>query len=130
MAEHCDNGHIPYRDWCPDCNEAFGRERVPRGTDSLHQRLVPLVSCGYLLVAQNGVFSRSELPEEECEGALTVLVFYCSATRSTFAHTVLKKGLDSQGYIVEMIWASLPARRDLCPTTLRPMGRPRMPYEY
>ena len=27
LAEHCDNGHIPYQDWCPDCNEAFGRER-------------------------------------------------------------------------------------------------------
>ena len=45
MAEHCDNGHIPYRDWCPDCNEAFGRERAHRGTDSLNQRLVPLISC-------------------------------------------------------------------------------------
>ena len=52
---------------------------------------------------QKGVLSRSELPEEECDGALTVLVLYCSATRSIIAHNVPKKGHDSQGYIVEMI---------------------------
>ena len=92
-----------YRDWCPDCNEAFGRERAHRGTDSLHQRLVPLISCDYLFITQKGVFSRNELPEEECDGALTVLVLYCSATRSIFAHAVPKKGVDSQGYSVEMI---------------------------
>ena len=33
----------------------------------------------------------------------TLLVLYCSATRSIFVHAVPKKGLDSQGYIVEMI---------------------------
>ena len=26
MAEHRANGHIPYRNWCPDCVEGFGRE--------------------------------------------------------------------------------------------------------
>ena len=50
MADHCDNGHIPYRDCCPDCSEAFGRERAHRGDDSLHQRLVSLVSCDYLYI--------------------------------------------------------------------------------
>ena len=25
MAEHKDNGHAQYRDWCPDCVEGFGR---------------------------------------------------------------------------------------------------------
>ena len=25
MAEHLDNGHAQYRNWCPDCVGAFGR---------------------------------------------------------------------------------------------------------
>ena len=56
-----------------------------------------------IFVTQKSVFSRSELPEEECDGALTVLVLYCSAAMGIFAHVVPKKGRDPQGYIVEMI---------------------------
>ena len=26
LAEHRDNGHLEYREWCPDCVEGFGRE--------------------------------------------------------------------------------------------------------
>ena len=58
LSEHCDNGHIPYRDWCPDCNEAFGRERAHKGTDCLHKRLVPLISCDYLFITQKRILSR------------------------------------------------------------------------
>ena len=54
------------------------------------------------------VLSRSELSEEECDGALTVLVLYCSATRGIFAHAVPMTGLDSTGYIVEMIRDDVP----------------------
>ena len=43
MAERCANGHIPCLDWCPDCNEAFGREWAHQGTDSLYQKLTPSV---------------------------------------------------------------------------------------
>ena len=25
LAEHQANGHLPYRSWCPECVEAFGR---------------------------------------------------------------------------------------------------------
>ena len=57
----------------------------------------------YLFVTQKNVFSRNEMPEEKCEGALIVFVLYCSATRRIFAHAVPKKGFDSQGYIVELI---------------------------
>ena len=96
LAEHCDNGLIPHSDWCPDCVETFGRERAHKGTDFLHQRLVPQISCDYLFITQKGVFSRNELPEEERDGALAVLVLYCSATRSIFAHAVHSKGLDPQ----------------------------------
>ena len=30
MAEHLDNGHAQYRNWCPECVEAFGREWAHR----------------------------------------------------------------------------------------------------
>ena len=39
-------------------------------------------------------FSRNELSEEEHEKANIVLVLYCSATRSIFAHAVPTKALD------------------------------------
>ena len=61
------------------------------------------ISSDYLSVTQKGVFSPDEMPEEEGEGALIVIVLYCSAARSTFALAVPKKGFDPQGYIVEMI---------------------------
>ena len=74
LAEHCDKGHIPYRDWCPDCNEALGKERAHISTDSLHKRLVLLISCDYLFITQKSIFSRDELSEDEHEKALTVLL--------------------------------------------------------
>ena len=35
--------HLPYRRWCPECVEAFGRERGHRKQDE--ERTIPLVSC-------------------------------------------------------------------------------------
>ena len=34
VAENCDNGHLPYRRWCSDCVEAFGRECAHKAIDS------------------------------------------------------------------------------------------------
>ena len=64
MAELCHNSQILCRDCCPDCFEAFGRDRTHEGTDCLHQRPMPLISCGYVFVTQGGVLSRNDLPEE------------------------------------------------------------------
>ena len=60
LAEHCDNSYIFYRDWCPDCNEAFGRdrERALGGTDCLHERIVPLSSCDPVVITQKGILSK------------------------------------------------------------------------
>jgi hypothetical protein len=73
----------------------------------LHKRLVPLISCDYLFITQKGIFSRNGLSEEERENSLTVLVIYCSANRSIFAHAVPKKGLGQdlgpEGYLIEQI---------------------------
>ena len=103
MAEHCDDGHLPYRSWWSDCVEAFGRECLLKAAGSLHQRRISLLPSDYLLETQKGVVSRNELSEEEREASLTVLVIYCSAIRSAFAHAMPKKGLDPDGYIVEQI---------------------------
>ena len=62
MAEHRDNGHVQYRNWCSDCVEGFGRE-WPHSTGTV--RGIPLISCAYLYLNQRGVFSRNELSEEE-----------------------------------------------------------------
>ena len=101
MAEHRACGHIPYRDWCPDCVEAFGRERAHQGHEG--DRSIPLISCDYLFITPRGVLMRDEMQEEDIEGALKVMVAYCGVTKSLFTHAVPKKGLDEDGYIVEQL---------------------------
>ena len=101
MAEHRACGHIPYRDWCPDCVEAFGREKSHHGHEVV--RSIPLVSCDYLFITPRGVFLRQEMQEEDEESALKVLVVYCGATKSLFAHAVPKKGVDQEGYVIEQL---------------------------
>ena len=49
MAEHRANGHVPYRCWCPDCVEGFGREWAHTGSGV--DRDFPMVSCDYLYIA-------------------------------------------------------------------------------
>ena len=72
IAEHRASGHLPYRNWCPDCIEVFGREwqhvAHPGG------RTTPLISCDYLFITPKGIFLRKEISDEERERALTVLV--------------------------------------------------------
>ena len=58
MAEHRCNGHLPYRDWCPDCVEAFGREWAHPSSGGSGQRSIPLLSCDYLFITPRGVFLR------------------------------------------------------------------------
>ena len=101
IAEHRANGHLPYRSWCPDCVEAFGRE-WPHLTHG-GARSIPLISCDYLFVTPKGIFLRKELTNEERERALKVLVAYCGATGCLFAHAVPAKGVDEGGYIVEQL---------------------------
>ena len=68
---------------------------------------MPLISCDDLFITQKGVFSRDKLTEDERKKAFTVLVFYCSATRSIFAHAVPRKGfnqgLSPEGNLIEQI---------------------------
>ena len=82
--------HLPYRSWCPECVEAFGRERGHRQQEE--HRTIPLVSCDYLYLTKNGVFARNELSEDQQEASTRVLVMYCGATQTPFANAVPHKG--------------------------------------
>ena len=94
--------HLPYRAWCPECVEGFGRERSHQahGGDG---RSIPMVSCDYMYVSHKGAFAREELSEEERASSLCVLVAKCSATQCLFAHVVPQKGVDDEGYVVEQL---------------------------
>ena len=100
IAEHQASGHLPYRSWCPDCVEAFGRERPHKPGGN---RSIPLISCDYLFITPRGPLRKGELSEEEQDRALKVLVAHCSATKCMFAHAVPKKGVDEKGYIVDQL---------------------------
>ena len=93
--------HLPYRSWCPECVEAFGRERGHRRQEE--HRTIPLVSCDYLYLTKNGVFARNELSEDQQEASTRVLVMYCGATQTPFANAVPHKGADADGYVVECV---------------------------
>ena len=88
--------HLPYRDWCPECIEAFGRERAHH-LSSDHQRSIPLLSCDYMYLSRSGVFARDELPQGERDAAIRVIVAKCSKTQARVAHGVPQKGFDPDG---------------------------------
>ena len=93
--------HMPYRCWCPECVEGFGREWSHQETGT--ERLIPLLSCDYLYMTEKGIFKRDELSEDERMAALRIFVAICGATKSIFAHAVPRKGVDPEGYIVEKV---------------------------
>ena len=94
--------HLPYRDWCPECVEAFGREAPHRSGSASKPTWVPVISCDYLFVSARGVFSREEWrPVDPEEKHLKVLVIYDSKSRCLFAHAVPQKGVDEGRYVVD-----------------------------
>ena len=93
--------HLPYRCWCPECVEAFGREKPHTRTQG--ERVLPLISCDYAYQTDKGVFSRDELTEDERAAALRILVAFDHATATPFAHAVPRKGADPDGYVADQI---------------------------
>ena len=91
--------HLPYRDWCPECVEGFGRERAHHASRD-HDRTIPLISLDYMYLARSGVFAREELPQGERDGAIRVIVAKCASTQCLFAHAVPQKGVDPDGFVV------------------------------
>ena len=45
--------HLPYRSWCDECVEAFGRERAHRSA-ALDACVFPLISVGYMFYSRKG----------------------------------------------------------------------------
>ena len=121
--------HLPYRCWCPECVEAFAREWGHRKQEE--ERTIPLISCDYLYITENGLFAREELSEEEREGSSRVLVMYCSSSRAPFADGVPRKGADAEGYAVEcmrrnILWlghSRVTIRSDNEPALVQVVGR-------
>ena len=84
---------LPYRSWCPECVEAFARERSHRSIRT-EERQFPLVSIDFLFLQPKGVVLCEESQnrwEEPPDGCICVLAGMCSATQSLFAFAVPKK---------------------------------------
>ena len=118
--------HLPYREWCADCVEGFGREDAHTSSE-VKATWIPVVSTDYLFVTKRGIFTKTEYEPIAGEEHLKVLVVYDSKSRSLFAHAVPKKGPDEQGYVVEcfvddILWlgyASVIVRSDNEPAIVR-----------
>ena len=50
LAEHRIS-HMPYRSWCSECVEAFGREAPHTSTAESRAAWTPVISCDYLFVS-------------------------------------------------------------------------------
>ena len=101
IAEHRIS-HLPYRAWCKECVEAFGRE-APHHRTEHRASWVTVISCDYLYICARGVFTHKEwAPANEDEIFLKALVIVDSASKSMFAHAVPQKGVDEKGYIADL----------------------------
>ena len=99
VAEHRIT-HSPYRDWCDECREAFGRE-APHAHVEHRDAWVPVVSTDYLFLSARGVFTRDEWSPQEGENFLKIIVIVDSGGKCMFAHAVPQKGPDPEGYAVD-----------------------------
>ena len=92
--------HLPYRSWCDECVEAFGRERSHRST-ALDERVFPLVSVDYMFLSPKGLILKDEASrqwEDPPDDCIRVLAGICSSTKAVFAFAVPQKGADAEGY--------------------------------
>ena len=94
--------HCPYRSWCDECVEAFGRERQHHSSDGKTRR-IPRIHSDYLFLTPKGLKKREELDPDEIEASQTVIVAYCSVTKFLFAHAVPHKGLGDDNFAADII---------------------------
>ena len=93
--------HCPYRDWCDECVEGFGRERGHFRTDDARQ--IAMISMDYMFITRQGAVISEGDPGWDDPEALKVLVVKDSRSKSVFAHAVPQKGVDVKRYAVDMI---------------------------
>ena len=101
IAEHRVD-HIPFRSWCKECLEGWGRE------DGHHacgggSRSIPVISLDYMFLSRRGVFTRQEWQPLEGEQSLKILVVKDARSKAVFAHAVPQKGIDEKRFSVDQI---------------------------
>lgn len=103
LAEHRDGGHLPYRSWCDDCVEAFGREDPHFGQRKLNGRTIPVISLDCLFVTPKAVYTYKEFEAAEPElfaqrndhpEVMKAIVIFSSADTCVFCHAIKRKGAD------------------------------------
>ena len=92
--------HLPFRSWCPECvaGRATGEQHIARK----EEKQISTFSMDYLYLTKSRVVEREALLEGE-EVELKVLVAKDSKTKTIFAHAVVEKGADEEGYAVTRI---------------------------
>ena len=81
IAEHNASGHVPYRNWCPDCARARGKNPPHKKTGEDRECALPEISVDYC-------FPRGESGTE----SITVLVIKERKSQMVSATVVLQKG--------------------------------------
>ena len=67
--------HLPYRSWCPECVEGFGREAA-HSSHKGRASWIPVISCDYLYLSARGVYMRKEWVPVQGEPFLKILVIH------------------------------------------------------
>ena len=91
--------HWPYRSWCDECVEGFGRERVHAHGDCK----VAMISMDYGFVTSKGpIVSEGEDGWNDPE-SLKLLIVKDSKSGSVFAHAEVQEGIDEKRLAVDMV---------------------------
>ena len=56
--------HLPYRNWCDECVEAFAREWPHLARDGPSDRSTPVIHIDYACLTEKGLFKPCEFSEE------------------------------------------------------------------
>ena len=95
--------HCPYRSWCDECVEAFGREWPHQHREGPNGRTIPVIHMDYAFLTEKGFFRRAELSDAEVQNAITVIVGYDSGSKGPFMHVVPVKGSGADKFAAERI---------------------------
>ena len=83
--------HIPFRSWCKECLDGFGRGD-PHHKCNGADRGVPVVSLDCMFLCKRGVYTRQEWQPLEGEHVLNMLVVNDGRSKAIFAHAVPRTG--------------------------------------
>ena len=91
--------HWPYRSWCRECVEGFGRER-----DHGHgKQKIAMISMDYAFVTPKGPIVDQGEEGWDDPNALKLLIVKDSKSSAVFAHAVVQKGKDDKRFAVDMV---------------------------